>query len=120
MTANVRNHTDQSSSIKDGGKPDNLLQAFLALLLTPVVAIGDGLVFSLLWHLFVAPLFGLPDLSLAQAIGLTFTISFVTDTESTRRYDNASFADALKYMFFKSVKKYVMTVIIAYVIALFL
>lgn len=42
----------------------------LVLVVAPVMAIYTGFVTSTLWGWFVSPLFGLPRLTVVQAIGL--------------------------------------------------
>ena len=64
--------------------------AFFTLALFVVVPMVSGLVLSVLWGWFVAPLFALPGLSVPAAIGLTLTLQVLirSDYDETR-YDNA-------------------------------
>ena len=50
-----------------------IMAVIMALILTPIIY---GFVFCKLWIWFVVPTFGLQSLTLIQAIGLSFIISF--------------------------------------------
>ena len=47
-------------------------------LLTAIIAILNGYVLSVLWGWFMAPIFGLPNLSIVSAIGVTIVIGYIT------------------------------------------
>jgi len=54
---------------------------FVIILLVGVIAVSSiwsGYVFSILWAWFIVPLFGLPALSVAAAIGVTLVVRFLT------------------------------------------
>lgn len=57
--------------------------ALLALLAIPVVlvvsSIANGFVLSILWGWFVVPLFEVPSLTIAQAIGISIVVSYFTN-----------------------------------------
>ncbi len=58
----------------------------LAVVLVPLVAIAsilNGYVLRILWGWFVVPLFHLPNLTIAQAIGLTMVVGLLTHRSRT-------------------------------------
>lgn len=56
------------------GAREAWLQLIFAFLLIPV----DGFVFQRLWGWFLVPNFDLPELSLAQSIGLSLAVNYAT------------------------------------------
>lgn len=64
----------------------------LAILVSPLGYILNGWVLSLLWEWFVVSVFGVPALGIAQAIGLSIIIGFLTRHVSYAKADE----DALK------------------------
>ena len=108
------------TGIKNGPKAETLLEVLIALALTLFVALGDGILLSFLWHLFFAPTFGIPDLSIPQAIGISLTVSVLTDTETSKRIDNVTFMEGIRYFFGQAVKKYIAATTAALIIAFFL
>lgn len=50
--------------------------AFILLLV--LSAIINGFVLSILWSWFIVPLFGLPTLTIPQAIGISMIVSYLT------------------------------------------
>lgn len=48
-----------------------------------------GFVLAQLWAWFIAPTFGLPYLHIAQAIGLSLTITYILPKKSTQEADDA-------------------------------
>ena len=66
-----------------------------------VVALGmvwRGYVFSILWGWFAVPLFGLPALSIATAIGLSLLIGFATYQHIREPKDERSTAQTVGYI----------------------
>lgn len=51
---------------------------FIALFLVRVLL--SGFVLSVLWRWFVVPPFGLPELTVAQALGIALVVNYVTRT----------------------------------------
>ena len=53
--------------------------AFIGLVLLVIVTyLLDGVALKLLWGWFMVPTFGLPTVSLAQAIGISIIVGFLT------------------------------------------
>lgn len=48
----------------------------LALIITVLIMLIDGLVISQLWNWFVAPTFGITTLSLVQSMGMALLLSY--------------------------------------------
>ena len=55
-----------------------ILLALFGLAMVPVEIMWSGYVLTFLWMWFIVPLFGLPPLSIAQAMGLGLVIAFLT------------------------------------------
>ena len=55
-----------------------LVILILTLGVTAVLSIWEGFVLMKLWGWFIVPTFGLPALTIAVAIGLALTVSFLT------------------------------------------
>ncbi|MBU4347936.1 hypothetical protein KJ671_00275 [Patescibacteria group bacterium] len=47
-----------------------------------------GYVLSVLWGWFIVPVFHLPELTLAVAIGIAMIMSIITHQHSTKKYEN--------------------------------
>lgn len=69
--------------------------ALLAIVLVTPVLVLNGWTLSALWGWFVAPVFGLPALGLAQAIGISTLVRFATYTPRYKVTTVRAFADAL-------------------------
>lgn len=109
-----------SASIKNGPKAETFSEVLIGLALTLFVALGDGILLSFLWHLFFVPTFGLPELSIPQAIGISLTVSILTDTETSKRTDNATFMEGIRHLFKRATAKYLYATVTALIIAYFL
>lgn len=57
----------------------------LWILLTPLLAMWRGYVLSILWGWFVAAYFGLPELGVTQAIGLSYVVMYLTASIPPKR-----------------------------------
>lgn len=57
-----------------------ILLGFIWLMLVPLFAMWRGYVLCILWGWFVARTFGLPELGIAQAIGLSYVVTYLTAT----------------------------------------
>ncbi len=57
-------------------------------------AVFGGWVFSILWGWFVVPVFGLPQLSVVQAIGLSLMIGYMTHHLKSDDKDNGDDEDS--------------------------
>lgn len=63
----------------DNSSTSTLFLGFIiALLMIPLTVALNGWALSILWSWFVVPIFGLPALSLASALGLSIVVSFMT------------------------------------------
>lgn len=71
---------------------ENLLACSLVLLVllivTPLMAILQGWVLTVLWSWFVVPTFGLPELSIAVAIGLSLIVGMFKGYSTTRKSED--------------------------------
>jgi len=70
-------------SIADGCIVASVLLA-LVMVLAPVTYIINGLVLKVLWLWFIAETFGLPVITVAQAIGLSIVVGFLTHQDCQR------------------------------------
>ena len=65
-----------------GDKEKGCMVAVLSVLGVPVLialsAVTSGWALSILWGWFVVPVFGLPALTIAQAVGVSYVVSFLT------------------------------------------
>ena len=52
----------------------------IGLLLTPFAAVWDGWILRLLWHWFVSPVFGIRDLRIPEAIGITIITHYLASS----------------------------------------
>lgn len=85
--------------------------ALLALVSIPVLAIIHGIVLAKLWEWFVADTFGVMEVSVAQAIGLSTLAAFVTyqpDAKS-KDYDEeyAGVSQVVRYITFGATRSLV-------------
>ena len=72
------------------------LAAFGGLLgLMALSAMWKGYVLTVLWAWFVVPVFGLPALALAPAIGLSLVVSFLTYQHGVAQDDTGDFSDRI-------------------------
>ena len=62
--------------------------------LTVLAYLLNGLVLCQLWQWFVVPLFGLPTLTIAQALGLGTLISYLTKYVPIGQNNKATFVEA--------------------------
>lgn len=53
--------------------------AFLFLVLMPLLSVWRGYIFSILWGWFIIPIFGVSQISIPLAIGLSYVIHFLTE-----------------------------------------
>lgn len=65
------------------------------LCLTALSAMWKGYVLTVLWAWFVTPIFGLPLLALAPAIGLSLVVSFLTYQHGVAQDDKGDFSDRM-------------------------
>jgi len=77
--------------MKEEDKINLLACSFVLLVLlivTPLVAILQGWVLTVLWSWFIVPTFGLPELSIAVAIGLSLIVSMFRGYNNTTKNEN--------------------------------
>jgi hypothetical protein len=75
-----------------------MVAIFVLGLLALSIALGSmwrGYVFSVLWGWFIVPIFHLPALGIASAIGIALVISFLTYQVSTPHGDDQGVAEKL-------------------------
>lgn len=60
-----------------------VMSIILLIAVAPFTMVVSGYVLSILWGWFVAPLFGVPELGVINAIGLAIIIAYMTRGESS-------------------------------------
>lgn len=98
--------------------------ALLALLGISVVlvasSIANGFVLSVLWGWFVVPLFEVPSLSIAQAIGFSMTVSFLTyHYHDSGKKEEESFIKRITYLILLAIVRPIIVLTIGYIVHLF-
>jgi peptidoglycan biosynthesis protein MviN/MurJ (putative lipid II flippase) len=99
--------------------------ALLALLAIPVVvivsSIANGFALSVLWGWFVVPIFGLPALTIAQAIGFSMVVSFLTYQydDSKKKEDDRSLTERIIYLLLMAILRLVIVLAVGAVVHLF-
>lgn len=97
-----------------------LLTTFAVTLV--IASILNGWALSILWAWFIVPVFGLPALSIVQAIGLAMVVSFLTRRIAIKKEDDEEegawliIAKALLYAIISPL----LTVFVGYIVTLFL
>ena len=80
-----------------------LLLILLGIILTPLALIWRGWVLTKLWAWFVVPVFGLPALGIATAIGLSVVVGYLVyhmdDSVKVEREKWAAFGYPVSVMF---------------------
>ena len=74
----------------------------IVLILTVVGIAVKGFVIAILWGWFIVPIFGGPELSIMQAVGMAFTVQFIIHNLKRKDFDNAELSastteDDVKY-----------------------
>lgn len=59
----------------------------VTLLCLPLLLIWDGFVLSILWRWFISAPFHLPEIKIAQAIGISIIVALVTATRQAKDED---------------------------------
>lgn len=103
---------------------DGCGMALLALLAIPVVlivsSISAGFVLSVLWGWFVVPIFGVPGLTIAQAIGFSMVVNFLTyqynDNGSDKKEEKSK---GIIYLISLAIARPVIVLAISYIVHLF-
>ena len=70
-------------------------------LLVPLIALGsivNGYVLKILWGLFIVPVFHLPTLTIAQAIGISIVVGMFTRRSSSSKKDGSNENDKKKIL----------------------
>jgi hypothetical protein len=62
-----------------------MFKSILKILLAPLAAIWGGYVLTVLWEWFVVPVFGLPQLGIAQGLGLWLVVGYLTHQVSWQK-----------------------------------
>ncbi len=65
--------------------------SIVVVILMVVSSIFNGYALSVLWGWFMVPTFGLPELSIAPAIGIAIVISYLTHQVNAKKDDGESF-----------------------------
>lgn len=87
-----------------------------------IIAIGllsgvlSGYVLSVLWGWFISPVFGLPELSIMQALGLALIVTFLTGESSPKGEDTRSTGEIMIAVFLRLL----FTLAIGFVFTLFI
>lgn len=106
--------------MRDDGCGMTLL-ALLAIPVVPVVgSIASGFALSVLWGWFVVPLFGVPNLTIAQAIGLSMVVGFLTyQYHDNHKKEEMSLAGKIIYLVLLAIIQPAVTLVIGYIVHLF-
>lgn len=67
-----------------------LVALLILIVLVPVMAVMQGWVLTILWGWFVVPTFGLPQLSIAVAIGFSLIVSLFRGAQQSKTPDERS------------------------------
>jgi hypothetical protein len=67
----------------------------LGLLAIAISAVVSGFVFMILWGWFAVPIFGLPALTIPQALGVSTLISLATYRDNPNKGETKGFAESL-------------------------
>lgn len=67
----------------------------LVVLAIPYVAVINGFTFSVLWSWFIVPIFDLPNLTIAQAIGLGLLVSALKSPKKQENSDKSALEQVL-------------------------
>lgn len=98
-----------------------LLLALLTIVVEFISCIFGGFVFTKLYGWFLQQTFDLPTISLPLAIGIAYTISFLTSRVSQQEAeDEKPYSDKLVYSFSYSMSKSLIFLAVGYVTQLFL
>lgn len=98
-----------------------LLGAVLAIGGLILSVLWSGYVFSVLWAWFVVPQFeGAPTLSVASAIGVSMTVSFLTYHHDDRIEDTRSTSERIVSMIAMAIGRPLFVLIIAVIVRSFL
>ena len=89
-----------------------------ALVLIPVTSILNGWVLTKLWGWFVVPVFGLPALSIAPAIGLSIIVGYLT-IHANKSNDSSS-NDGVGLALFKAISTPLLYLFFGWIVSLFM
>lgn len=93
-----------------------LIFAFALLIIGPIV---NGWALALLWRWFVAPQFGLPILTVVQAIGISLTINLLI-THSATSADTRGTAEKIGAAISESIARPLFAVVIGAIVKIFM
>lgn len=96
----------------------------LALLAIPVVlvvsSIANGFVLSVLWGWFVIPLFEVPSLTIAQAVGFSMVVSFLTyQYNDSDKKEEKSLTERIVYLILLAIMRPALVLVTGYIVHLF-
>lgn len=91
----------------------------IAMLAAIPLAIWNGYALMVLWGWFVVPLFDLPPLTIAQAIGLSVLVGFLTHQRIESKEDEKPVEDTISAVLFASVKP-AMALLIGWIVTLWM
>lgn len=95
--------------------------AMLVPLLMFVGAILNGWALSVLWGWFVAPVFGIPELSILQAIGFGLIVSYMTrEPDSSKSKDKDDDSHPVITMMIVTALRPIFAVFIGWIVTLFM
>ena len=92
---------------------------FLPVLVIIIATILNGCVLTILWGWFFIPTFGLPPISIAQAMGIGLVINYLTYHLVRTPATEESGSDQLKFMAIQAIYRPVTVLAIGWVIHLF-
>lgn len=103
---------------------DNTGLACLGLVMLAIIGIVvnsiiNGWVLSILWSWFVSPLFGLPNLSIAGAIGFALVVGMLTKQQTTNNSDKET-SELIAAIISNAVVVPLITLFIGWVISLYI
>ena len=85
-----------------------------------VSSIFNGYALSVLWGWFVVPTFGLPELTIAPAIGLAMVVSYLTHQHRTDEKSEKNFGEQMATTFSWAISKPLFALLFGWVVHLFM
>lgn len=92
----------------------------LAMVLLVFRAVSEGYVLTVLWGWFIAPVFGLPQLTIPAAISVAIVVEHVTVREThIGKSEDASSGDVMR-KFLNSIFRSAVTLLVGWIVHLYL